>query len=276
MSSAYFVSDLHITAPDSERAILFERFLSGLSAGDGVSHLFLLGDVFDLWVADHDYFVSRYGRIIREIRRLVEEGVEVHYFEGNHDLHLESFWARRLGVNVHPGPMELSLGSLRLRLEHGDQMDPEDRGYHFLRWFLRTAPVRFLACHLPGGLLARIGDRASATSRQYTSRTKTIEAREAVGVIRAHARRTFAERPFDVIISGHVHVRDDYRHDGPTGAFRSINLGTWLDRPCCLRIEDGSLEWIELAPGDRPAGERDPITDRDDRNRPAHAAREPG
>jgi UDP-2,3-diacylglucosamine hydrolase len=250
MSSAYFVSDLHLTDPEGDRSHLFERFLNSLSGDQGVSHLFLLGDVFDLWVADHEYFIVRYPRLIEQIRRLVTEGVEVHYFEGNHDLHLESFWARQLSVRVHGGPLELDLGPLRLRLEHGDQMDPEDRGYRFLRWFLRTPPVRFLIEHLPGGLLARIGDRASATSRQYTSRTKTIDERKAREVIRHHARRAFAQRPFDVIISGHVHVRDDHRNEDQ--GWRSINLGTWLERPCCLRIEGRSIEWIELPDGLSP------------------------
>lgn len=249
MPHACFVSDLHITDPDSEAALLFERFLASLADEGETTHLFLMGDVFDLWVADHDYFLDRYERIVDQVRRLREAGTEIHYFEGNHDLHLERFWAEQLGARVHPGPVELELGPLQLRLEHGDQMDPNDRGYRFLRWFLRTPPVRFALCHLPGSLVARIGDRASATSREYTSRTKTIEQDQAIAVIRNHARRVYARRPFDLIISGHVHVRDDYRAPEEDGGYRSINLGTWLDRPCFLRIEGETVEWHELEPG---------------------------
>ena len=92
MPSAYFVSDIHIMSPSCERARAFLDFLRSLSAAEGTTHLVLLGDIFDLWVADHDYFIKKYGDIIDEIRRLTEEGVEVSYFEGNHDLHLRYFW----------------------------------------------------------------------------------------------------------------------------------------------------------------------------------------
>lgn len=245
MPSAYFVSDVHIVSPACARAELFLRFLRTLSAANA-THLFLLGDIFDLWVAGHRYFVDRYRTIVDEVVRLRNEGVEVHYFEGNHDLHLERFWQRKLGVAVHGGPLHVELAGKALRLEHGDEMDPDDRGYRFLRWFLRTPPVRFLVCHLPGRLVAWIGRRASARSRTYTSSVKSVSAAEAVAKIRAHAMRAHAERPFDVIISGHVHVPDDHREENGSVSFRSINLGSWLDRPCFLRLDESGLRLVEL------------------------------
>ena len=246
MPSAYFVSDLHIASPDDERAILFMEFLGGLSADQGVTHLFLMGDIFDLWVADHRYFVERYADIVGEVRRLRDEGVEIHYFEGNHDLHLDRFWADELGLTVHSGPEYLTLRDVTLRLEHGDQMDPDDRGYRFLRWFLRTPPVRFLICNLPGPLIAKLGDRASATSRVYTNEMKVISDKDAIAKIRAHAELVHAQQPFDVIVSGHVHVRDDFESSSTSGQFRSINLGSWLDAPCFLRIEGNRVELVDL------------------------------
>ncbi|MDJ0940209.1 MAG: UDP-2,3-diacylglucosamine diphosphatase [Woeseiaceae bacterium] len=244
MPSAYFVSDIHIMSPECPRARAFVEFLRSLTRASA-SHLFLLGDIFDLWVADHRYFVDRYRDIVDEVRRLKDDGVEVHYFEGNHDLHLRYFWADQLGVSVHPGPIYSRLGETTARLEHGDQMDPDDKGYLFLRWFLRTAVIRFLIRHLPGRLIARIGDRASATSRHYTSTAKGIDAESAIGKIRTHAAKAHAEKPFDIIISGHVHVRDDWQADD--GGFRSINLGSWFDRPNYFKLDEDEAGFHELA-----------------------------
>ena len=241
MPSAYFVSDIHISSPESRRASLFVAFLRTLSGKTNTTHLILLGDIFDLWVADHGYFVERYREIIDEIRRLKNEGVEIRYFEGNHDLHLRYFWSDQLGVTVHGGPIYIQLADKMVRLEHGDQMDPDDRGYLFLRWFLRTGPIRLLIRKLPGSLIAGIGDRASAKSRRYTSSVKVIRSGDAIAKIHDHARRACAQRPFDLIISGHVHVRDDTRIDTQTGSFRSVNLGSWLDAPCYFKI-DGTEE----------------------------------
>ncbi len=243
MSRAYFVSDIHIVSPDCARAHLFRRFLATLS-GDNASHLVLLGDIFDLWVADHRYFIDRFDAIIDEIRRLRDEGVEILYFEGNHDLHLRYFWADELGITVHGEATYLTLGQRTLRLEHGDQMDPDDTGYLFLRWFLRTPLIRFLVRNLPGRLIAGVGERASETSRHYTSNAKSIEDNDAVQKIRIHAEKVHAERPFDLIVSGHVHVRDDWQ--SPDKGFRSVNLGSWLDKPCYFQVDAEAAAFHEL------------------------------
>ena len=248
MPAAYFVSDIHVKAADSPRGRLFLKFLRGLSAEAGATHLVLLGDIFDLWVADHDYFVSAYGEIIEEIRRLKGEGVEIRYFEGNHDLHLRYYWSDRLDVVVHPGPAYVEIGDITVRLEHGDQMDPGEKGYLFLRWFLRTPPIRWLVCHLPGSVVAGIGNRASAKSRSYSSNAKSISTDDVLAKIRAHAERAHADRPFDLLISGHVHVRDDWR--SAAGGFRSVNLGSWFDAPCYFKIDGDGARFRELFAND--------------------------
>ena len=247
MPSAYFVSDIHITSPDCARARAFLEWLRSLSGRSNASHLVLLGDIFDLWVADHDYFIDNYRGIIDEIRRLRNEGVDILYFEGNHDLHLKYFWAERVGLTVCEGPTYVELGGRTVRLEHGDQMDPDDTGYLFLRWFLRTPVIRFLVRHLPGRLIAWIGDRASAASRDYTSNTKTIDRDDAIEKIRVHAHEAHAERPFDLIISGHVHVRDDYHAYANGASFRSVNLGSWLDAPCYFLLDEDGEQFHDMA-----------------------------
>ncbi|MFQ6004493.1 MAG: UDP-2,3-diacylglucosamine diphosphatase [Woeseia sp.] len=244
--NAYFVSDLHIGSPTDSRATLFVEFLRSLSGNGTTSHLFLMGDIFDLWIAAHRYFIDKYRPIIDEIARLHEEGVEIHYFEGNHDLYLRHYWGDEIGLNVHEGPAYLELGHRTVRIEHGDQMDPEDRGYRFLRWFLRTPPLKLLMPRLPGALVVRIGKKSSRTSRVYTSETKTITREDTIRKIRTHAETVYQEKPFHLIISGHVHVRDQYIVQDGQIAFKSVNLGTWLDAPCYYQIDDMGGRLVEL------------------------------
>ena len=250
MTRAYFVSDLHLAGEDDPRTELFNRFLDEVAQDSGTTHLILLGDVFDMWLGAHSYFIERFRDTVERLKTLRQRGVEVHYFEGNHDLHLRPYWADQLGFEVHPGPVHLQIGDVRLRLEHGDEMDPDDRGYIFLRWFLRTPPMRFLILHLPGALVGWIGERASAHSRTYTSSTKTISRETAVQKIRAHAAKMRAEHTFDLIVSGHVHVRDDVRIETASGSARSVNLGSWFDRPCCFQLDENGGRFVELSKGD--------------------------
>ena len=246
MLNAYFVSDLHIGSPTDARAELFLKFLNGLRGEGNASHLILMGDIFDLWVAAHSYFVDKYQSITDEIVRLRDEGVEIHYFEGNHDLYLRHYWGEQVGLTVHEGPAYFHLGHQTVRIEHGDQMDPDDRGYRFLRWFLRTPPLKFLMPRLPGSLVVAIGNKSSQSSRVYTSETKTISREDTIRKIRTHADKVYDETPFDLIISGHVHVRDQYLVQDGQVAFKSVNLGTWLDAPCYYQLDEAGGKLVDL------------------------------
>lgn len=239
MSRSLFVSDIHIKSPNDTRADLFRRFVVQCQASPP-AHLFLVGDIFDLWVADREYFVAAYEPLIAELVKLKHLGTEIHYFEGNHDLDLKLYWQHKLGFDVQSEAAFYELDGRVVRVEHGDQMDPEDRGYLFLRWLLRTSFMRFLGRVLPNSFVAWIGDRASVVSRDYTTNVKSASEDQARSKIRAHALRVFPSRPFDIILSGHVHVSEDtVLSSSDSKKFRCVNTGTWLKEPLVFDLVNG-------------------------------------
>ncbi len=242
MSRALFVSDIHISSTADPKYKLFSDFLDKC-ASLKLDHLFLVGDIFDLWVADQSYFVENYHRIVERLTLLQNQGTEIHYFEGNHDLDLKLYWQDQLGFDVHEAAAYFRLDGLQVRVEHGDQMDPDDRGYLLLRWFLRTPVLKALGRGLPGPAVKWIGSRASHASRDYTTQVKTATDDQAREKIRAHAKRAYGEKPFDLFVSGHVHVREDSRQE----KFRCINLGTWLKEPLVLDINGKNVELKTVA-----------------------------
>ena len=237
-----FVSDIHIGAPDDPRARLFTAWLDRVLA-DPPTHLFLVGDIFDLWIADRRYFIERYAAVIARLRRLRAAGCELHYFEGNHDLDLEVFWARDVGARVYDRPTLFELDGRRVLVEHGDQMDPSDRGYRFLRWLLRTPVVRALGRWLPNRVVRAIGERASRTSRHYTTEVRPSSEGRAREVIRAHVSRLLQAQNFDVFVAGHVHVIEDT----VVGQARVFNLGTWLKEPRVLQMLGGVTTLLPIS-----------------------------
>jgi UDP-2,3-diacylglucosamine hydrolase len=243
---AWFVSDLHILSAEDVRYARFLKFLED-RLQDGTTHLFLVGDVFDLWVGGHDYFSQRYSAVVDVIRKIVEKKIEVHYFEGNHDLHLSDFWQDELGVHVHRDFKMFHFGSFRVRVEHGDEMNPEDTGYLILRKALRTAPVEWLASALPGDVIQKIGNSMSRSSRKWTSSTfKRLNENAIRKMIRTHAAAVYESEPFDLLVTGHVHVRDDHEWSPRAGErARSIGLGCWLvDRPSdALCLQPSGATW---------------------------------
>ena len=70
---------------------------------------------------------------------------------------------------------------------------------------------------------------------------------DAIMKIRAHATRVYADRPFDLILFGHVHVRDDFRIDGGEQSFRTVNLGSWMDAPCYFKLDGSEERFYEWA-----------------------------
>lgn len=245
MTRALFVSDIHITSPQDPKHDLFVRFLDKILSSES-GHLFLVGDIFDLWVADRPYFVDRFHVIIERIRELRARGWEIHYFEGNHDLDLKLFWQHKLGVDVQDSAAFYEIAGKRLRVEHGDLMDPDDRGYLFLRWLLRTPFMRAMGRALPNRLVRRIGERAAKASRDYTSNVKTTSESRSIEVIRKHAAKVYPERPFDIFVSGHVHVLEDSVQEVGANEFRCINLGTWLREPVVLQMDGAQLAFQRI------------------------------
>ena len=281
---AYFVSDVHLVSDQDEKADLFIKLVEGLitraldrapkadhSPTEIPTHLFLVGDIFDLWVADHEFFVQRYTRVVEVLRQAVTAGIEVHFFEGNHDLHLSAFWERKIGVKVHSDASTFKLGDHDVRVEHGDLINPGDRGYLFLRWFLRSPLMRKLAFSLPSRFVQYIGESASHASRAYTSSdtlvaTKHLPQDKIRSLIRAHAERVISAEPFDILISGHVHVRDDHTWEvattDPSGdarnansviqtgmstkIARSVNLGSWYEAPQAFVLSQRRAEFERI------------------------------
>jgi UDP-2,3-diacylglucosamine hydrolase len=243
---AYFLSDLHLKKPEESNSQKLLLFLLQLEHDPQVSQLFLVGDIFDLWVSEHNYFVDKFIKIVNAIKVLVGKGIEVHYFEGNHDLYLKKFWQQEVGVKVHEGPESFLVQQYKIRVEHGDFMNPDDKAYLRLRWFLRTAPMRLIAHNLPGELVAKIGDRMSQVSRTYTAGNQALDVERIKEFMHRYAEKVAEQESPDYLISGHTHVRDIYHvSEGGTQTW-AINLGSWFDDQLVLRIDGSGHQFLPV------------------------------
>ncbi len=241
---AYFLSDLHLKSEDKDKAKLFINFLSSID--HNVSHLILLGDVFDFWIGEHTYFQKKFPHIVAQLQRIVQQGTEVHYFEGNHDIHLKRFWEKSVGAKVHPEKYTFYFENLKVRAEHGDLMNPKDKGYLFLRWLLRTKPLEILAHRIPGNLVGWIGERSSQVSRVYTARMTKDYTQNVLDFTRTYAMKECQKDPFDLLVTGHTHVKDDFEFNVRGKKSRSVNLGSWLDQPKVFEITPDQQQFIYL------------------------------
>lgn len=223
------------------------RFLFFLNQKPASHQLFLVGDIFDFWLSDGQAFVDHYKTLIDEIKKFKKNGGQVFYFEGNHDFHIDVFWTRQLGIEVIENFRNFQLDGLVVRLEHGDFINPDDRAYLQYRALVRRPWMERLGHTLPGFFWKWLGERESQKSRKKTAQYALENSEEIRQLIRRYAENVLATEKFDLLITGHMHVADDYIFTKNGHSVRSINLGTWLEQPRAVCLRNGQAEWVDLS-----------------------------
>jgi UDP-2,3-diacylglucosamine hydrolase len=245
---AWFISDIHLKTMQERNSEILLRFLHSLRRQDPHStHLFLLGDIFDMWVGAHDVFVKKFQPLVDAIAELRSAGMRVTYIEGNHDVHVDHFWQKKLGVEVFVEAQFYDLNGVIVRIEHGDLINLEDKAYLRYRSILRNPWIEPLGHIIPGKFWDAVGNYAARKSRARGQKYRPPNEEKLKGLIRAHAHRVYEKKPFDVIISGHMHVWDDYEFQVGIRKSRSINLGSWYGAEVkALKMTGRTFEWVTL------------------------------
>ncbi|MEQ1721849.1 MAG: UDP-2,3-diacylglucosamine diphosphatase [Pseudobdellovibrio sp.] len=245
--NSWFISDLHLKDSNERNGNTLLRFLFMLNKNPKQNHLFLLGDIFDMWISNGSAFTDHYAVIINEIKKFKDGGGVVYYFEGNHDFHIDTFWTRELGIKVIEDIEYFDLVNYKVRVEHGDFINPDDKAYLRYRALVRHPLVEPLGHLLSGYFWKWFGENQSQKSRKKTSRYAIENSEKVKKLIRTYAENVHrVEEPFDLIVTGHMHVFDDYEFEVNGKKVRSINLGTWLDKPRALKISSQKIEIINV------------------------------
>jgi UDP-2,3-diacylglucosamine hydrolase len=245
---AWFLSDIHLKTAEERNGKILLRFLRSLCEENPEQvHLFLLGDIFDLWVGPHTFFAKKFWPLMEALDKLKKAGAKITYIEGNHDVHVEGFFQKKLGVEVFVEAQHYLLDGVRVRVEHGDLINLQDEKYLKYRSIIRNPYIKPLGNIIPGQFWDYIGNRASKKSRARTSDYANRNTDQLVHMIREHAVKVYPEKPFDIIISGHMHVFDDHQVQIQEHSVRSINLGSWFEpKVRVFRLKDGVGEWVYL------------------------------
>jgi UDP-2,3-diacylglucosamine hydrolase len=245
--SAWFLSDLHLKDLSERRSQWLLRFLLSLANRERpATHLYLVGDIFDLWVGDHDFYERKFQPLIDAILACQKIGIQVTYFEGNHDVHVKKYWENRHRIPCYIEEKYERLGSMLVRIEHGDLINPNDEAYLKYRGFIRRPFMEKVAQWIPARIMFEIGDFASRQSRKKSSVRRRDSEAELCQMIRDYAVRVYEKEPFDLLITGHMHIRDDWSFERDGKKIRSVNLGSWFEEPLVFHLEEGKSEWVSV------------------------------
>jgi UDP-2,3-diacylglucosamine hydrolase len=220
------LADAHIGGPGGGAGPLVEQ-LEALP-GQGCDRLLLMGDLFQVWVAETRFETPDISAVVAALRRLRSQGVRVDYIEGNRDFFIaRSSYADAFDSVV----LEISfqVGDTRYLALHGDGLNDRDWQYRFWRWLSKSAPAHLGLALTPRRLAQKLVGSTEHHLAQTNFRHRAELPREAISHF---AERRLAEG-HDVLLLGHFH--DDIRWEVPHGEvrllpawFRTKRLG-WID-----------------------------------------------
>lgn len=242
----WFISDLHLKDINERNGNRLLRFLHFLSQDAANNQLFLLGDIFDFWLSDGRAFQNHYKELIEMIKDFINKGGKVFYFEGNHDFHIDVFWTKKLGIPVFENEQYFKIGEYKVRMEHGDFINPKDVAYLKYRETVRKPWIEPIGHIVPGFFWKHVGEYLSSKSRKRSGHYGQQNIEKIKDLIREYAKKIHKKNNFDILITGHMHVFDDYTFQADHGPVRSINLGTWLETPRVLKICGPDVQFLDV------------------------------
>ena len=161
----YFVSDVHLglqVADPASRERRFADFLNSLPE-DTVA-LYLLGDIWDFWYEYRDVVPKGYIRVLSALQNLMDRGVEVFFFQGNHDVWTYSYF-EELGMKKLVQPALVDIDGKKFCLGHGDGLGPVPLGYRFLRGVFHNRFLQFMFSLLHPWIAFGLGNGWSKKNR---------------------------------------------------------------------------------------------------------------
>lgn len=240
----YFASDFHLGAPYiADKRAHEARIVKWLdSIAPDCEALYVLGDVFDYWFEYRTVIPKGFVRFQAKIAEMVDRGVDVHFFTGNHDVWMFDYLPAELGVKVHTGDIRLRLGGKDFLIGHGDDIG-YDRWYHLLMWAFHNRVLQALYRWLHPDLAGIIATTWSHRSRMghYAAERRNprrLEVDKEWQVI--YARRLVSEgRGADFFVFGHRHEVID-APAGPAGQ-RVLVVGDWIRNFSYARFDGENL-----------------------------------
>ncbi|MHC4938613.1 MAG: UDP-2,3-diacylglucosamine diphosphatase [Planctomycetota bacterium] len=231
----YFVSDVHLAAERPRVSDLFLRFCD--HAARDAKRLFLVGDIFDLWVGRKQEKLPYVVPILDRLRAIAADGIEVTYIAGNRDFNFDAALAPGAEPAPLPDSMTVESAGRQLYLTHGDLLCTGDVAYGRARSVLRSGPLRAAASHFPLGFTTFMSTGYRRLSERETARKTRLEIAVNFGRVRAHLLAGH-----DVVVSGHVHRAARYEVKLPEGRMGEfITLGEWHRRGTYLEARGNEL-----------------------------------
>ena len=161
----YFLSDVHLGLQVADPAARERRFADFLlSLPEDTEAVYLLGDIWDFWYEYRDVVPKGYIRVFSALQQLMDRGVNVYFFTGNHDIWAYSYF-EELGMKRLVQPCVVDIAGKKFCLGHGDGLGGAPLGYRIIRSIFHCRPLQVLFSTLHPWIAFRFGNGWSKNNR---------------------------------------------------------------------------------------------------------------
>ena len=229
-----FISDLHLEPGRPNVTAAAQEFLA--TKGQECEKLFLLGDIFELWLGDDDTSELSLA-IAAALRKLASDGVQIFMMRGNRDFLLGDVYANQCGAELLGDTYRLETNLGPIQLLHGDTLCTDDHDYQEFR--ILTRGTSWQANFLNQSLEAR---RAFAETARAKSREATAKKSDLIMDVNNDAvLKIFKDSGSDLIIHGHTHRPAKHTNILGPGAGTRVVLGDWDRKGWYAEIKNNDL-----------------------------------
>lgn len=250
----YFISDAHLGCRALEHHRTHERRLVNFldQIKDKAEAVYMLGDMFDFWFEYKDVVPRGFTRFLGKISELTDNGVEVHYFTGNHDMWMDDYLEKECGVILHRGPLTCEIYGKEFYIAHGDGLDYRDHDWktRFMFGCFHNSILRRLAKMIHPHWFMNFGLEWAKHSRlKHSTKEEKADFENIRGLVGYESAATNGELPYQgEDKEGLVLYAKDYLKEHPTINYfifghRHIELDLMLSRSTRLLLMG---EWMSL------------------------------
>lgn len=237
-----FISDLHLQASEPATVAAFQHYLASTPA----DALFILGDLFEVWVGDDA--IDEPGSFEAEgctALLAASQRLPLYFMHGNRDFLAGPAFLQRTGMSGLADPTVLIFGSQRIVLSHGDLLCLDDVDYQRFRAQARSSAWQqaFLSQPLATRRVQARGIRQESENKKQSGAVYAdLDTPATLAWLQAARAAT--------LVHGHTHRPAE--HALAPGLTRVV-LSDWdaaalPPRLETLRLSDAGLERITLGP----------------------------
>ena len=223
----YFASDFHLGSTNHEQSRKREdKIISWLNTIEkDASDIYLVGDIFDFWF-EHKYTVPKGNiRFLGKIANLIDSGIKVHIFTGNHDMWMFNYLEEEFNLTIHRKPIEIEINGKKFFIGHGDGLGPGDRKYKLIKKFFSNPICQWLFARIHPNLGFSIAQNWSKKSREKENKENHKFLGEEKEWLIQFCKEELKKKEIDFFIFGHRHLPIYYDINQTS---KYINLGDWI------------------------------------------------